>query len=127
GKKASNLLDPVSPKQVTAHLAVRVDCKSDQNNMHAGVRPQIQSGDTFPLAAGSPNTDCGVESDSSASNHQLGKRAQPRQLFSDAKIDYKRASLRETNGLMAWGNSTSIVHYIILNNGNADCIYRISL
>lgn len=129
GKKASNLLDPMSPKQVMAHLAVRVDCKSDQNNMHAGnlnctgvymlnssyaltlicnacclnktvefsvadwkltqrnasvydacnhncypgVRPQIRSGDTSPLAAGSPNTDCGVESDTRTSNHQLGK------------------------------------------------------
>ncbi|THU50627.1 hypothetical protein C4D60_Mb06t22280 [Musa balbisiana] len=73
GKKASNLLDPMSPKQVMAHLAVRVDCKSDQNNMHAGVRPQIRSGDTSPIAAGSPNTDCGVESDSRTSNHQLGK------------------------------------------------------
>ncbi|CAD5178979.1 unnamed protein product [Musa acuminata subsp. burmannicoides] len=129
GKKASNLLEPMSPKQVMAHLAVGVDCKSDQNNMHAGVRPQIQSGDTSALAAGSPNTDCGVESDSRTSNHQPSLASElNRDNCSDAEIDHRRArSLRETNALMARGNSTSLVHYIVLNNGNVDCIYQISL
>ncbi|CAL9186093.1 unnamed protein product [Musa hybrid cultivar] len=107
GKRASNLLDPMSPNQMMAHLAVGVDCKSDQNNMHAGVRPQIQSGDTSPLAAGSPNTDCGVESDSRTSNHQPSLASElNRDNCSDAEIDHRRArSLRETNALMAWGNS----------------------
>ncbi|CAL9774450.1 unnamed protein product [Musa acuminata subsp. burmannicoides] len=106
GKKVSDLLNPVSPKQMAVLHAVAVDGKSDQNNMHAGAEPNIHSEDTSAVADANPDTDGGDDSDSRASDHRLGKRAQPRQSFSDAEIDYRRArSLREANAQLAWRNT----------------------
>ncbi|RWW12601.1 hypothetical protein BHE74_00032696 [Ensete ventricosum] len=92
GKRLSNLLDPMGPKQ---------DCKSNQNNIHAAPKHNCQSADYPPLL------NVGTEKiDSRASDDQVRKRAHhPGQSFSDAEIDYRRArSLREANTLMAWRN-----------------------
>lgn len=73
---------------------------------YPGAEPNIQSEDASAVADANPDTDGGAESDSRASDHRLGKRAQPRQSFSDAEIDYRRArSLREANAQLAWRNT----------------------
>ncbi|XP_065009686.1 uncharacterized protein At1g76660-like [Musa acuminata AAA Group] len=106
GKMVSNLLDPMSPKRMTAQVAVKVDCKSDRNYMYAGPKPNLQSEDTSPLLVVNPDTNGGEENDLGAPDHHVGKRAHLGLSFSDAEIDYQRArSLREANTLLVWRNS----------------------
>ncbi|WOL12382.1 hypothetical protein Cni_G21148 [Canna indica] len=107
GKKASNSLDPpMSSKQVTSQLAVRIDCKSNHDNIDAGPKPSCQSQDTSPLTNGNSDTKVGGQSEPRSSEYQISKRAQLGQSFSDAEIDYRRArSLREANAALAWRNS----------------------